>query len=368
MKILWLSWKDEEHPEAGGAEVISSELRSRLVADGHDVTLITSRPKNMPDSTQQKGVKVLRGGGRYTVYWKAWRRYRTELKGWPDVIIDEMNTVPFFGFLYGSGRPVLLAYQLARQVWFYQFMFPLHYIGYVFEAIYLRLIAPMYPLILTESESTKTDMQRYGFKASKIGVFRVGMHLSPLKKPRTNIPVDQVLFLGSVRPMKQTLHAVKAFEIAAQDNPNVHLNVVGDYSGDYGKRVFDYAASSPAKDRIHFHGKVDADTKAKLVHGSSVILITSVKEGWGLIATEAASQGVPAIAYDTDGLRDSVVNNVTGILVPGGDFTQMGRTINELLGDSKKLAQFSSAALENSRQYTFDNCYKDFSDLLQKIV
>ena len=41
---------------------------------------------------------------------------------------------------------------------------------------------------------------------------------------------------------------------------------------------------------------------------------TSVKEGWGLIVTEAGSQGTPAIVYDVDGLRDIVVESETGVI------------------------------------------------------
>lgn len=368
MKILWLSWKDEEHPEAGGAEVISSELRKRLVLAGHEVKLITSRPTALAPTASQNGVEVFRTGNRYSVYLQAWRFYRKNLKNWPDVVIDEMNTIPFFGFCYRSKKSVLLAYQLARQVWFYQFFFPLHYFGFALEALYLRLISKRYSFVLTESESTKSDMQRFGFRASDVGVFRVGMHLSPLKQPRKQIPNNQVLFLGSVRPMKQTLHAIRAFECAARDDDKLVLNIVGDYTGDYGQKAFKYVQESDYADRITFHGKVDAKTKASIVQSASVILITSVKEGWGLIATEAASQGVPAIAYNTDGLRDSVVDGVSGILVPSGDVERMGAEINALLKNPKKLSKMSLAAIENSRQYTFENCYKDFSQFLQKIV
>jgi glycosyltransferase involved in cell wall biosynthesis len=45
------------------------------------------------------------------------------------------------------------------------------------------------------------------------------------------------------------------------------------------------------------------------------LLVTSVREGWGLVVDEAAACGTPAIAYDVAGLRDSVPA-AGGVLVP----------------------------------------------------
>ncbi len=45
------------------------------------------------------------------------------------------------------------------------------------------------------------------------------------------------------------------------------------------------------------------------------LLVTSVREGWGLVVTEANALGTPAVAYDVPGLRDSVKQGKTGLLV-----------------------------------------------------
>src|SRR5207253_5343417 len=46
-----------------------------------------------------------------------------------------------------------------------------------------------------------------------------------------------------------------------------------------------------------------------------VLLMTSVREGWGLVVTEANACGTPAIVYDVPGLRDAVKNESTGLVV-----------------------------------------------------
>lgn len=57
---------------------------------------------------------------------------------------------------------------------------------------------------------------------------------------------------------------------------------------------------------VTFFGRVDSDRKQDLVASAHVLVATSVREGWGLVVSEAAQLGTPAVGYDVPGLRDSV--------------------------------------------------------------
>lgn len=364
MNIVWLSWKDIHHPEAGGAELVSDRIRQNLAKDGHTVTLITAAYAGSKSVENVNGVQTLRQGGKFSVYMKARRAYKNITEP-VDLIIDEMNTIPFFGCFYpGSARKVLLTYQLARSVWFYQIMFPISVIGYIVEPLYLRLLSKRYSLVLTESESTKSDLQNYGFKAANIEVFRVGMETNrPAQLP--NMPSSNtILFLGALRPMKRPIDAVRAFEAARDDNPSLTLTLAGNTNGSYAQKVKAYVNESRHRDHITMAGRVSEKEKTQLLQKADAILVTSVKEGWGLIVTEANSQGTPAVVYDTDGLRDSVLKNKTGKIVPSGDFAAMGATLNELLADPKKYVDIRKNAFEHSKQFTFKNSYADFCAFL----
>src|SRR3989344_5855773 len=100
MKILWLTWKDKNHPRAGGAEVVNEELAKRLVADGHEVTFVVAQFPGARAEEERDGFRTIRVGGRYSVYWYAYRLYKKKFQGWPDLVIDEMNTIPFFARFY----------------------------------------------------------------------------------------------------------------------------------------------------------------------------------------------------------------------------------------------------------------------------
>ena len=359
MNIIWFSWKDRNHPEAGGAETVSGEIMDRLVKDGHSVQLITAGYKNAKQHDFLNGVEVFRSGNRYSSYLKAYGVYKKMGLPKVDVVIDEMNTLPFAAGLYTrADKKILLTYQLAREVWFYQMIFPISLIGYLTEPIMLRVINRLYHKVLTESESTKNDLKKYGFK--NIDIFRVGMETKPIETLPQKITPRTVLSLGAVRPMKRTLHAVKAFEYARDTDSSLKMIVAGDISTKYAKKVLSYIQSSRHSSSIDIKGRVSIEEKMDLMKESGVILVTSIKEGWGLIITEANSQGTPAIAYDADGLRDSVKANETGILSPSGNPKLLGLEINKLFSDDSIYNSLRQNAWSLSKDFTFDNSYADF--------
>ncbi len=228
MKILWLTWKDKKNPLAGGAESINEELAKRLTKDGHKVTLLVAGFKDAPKEEMIDGYKIIRLGNLWTVYWQAYRYYKRYLRGKFDFVIDEINTIPFFAKFYVKEKNIILCYQLCRQIWFYQIFFPLSLIGYLIEPLYLWLSRKK--IVLTESKSTKEDMQKYGFQAENIFVFNIGLEIEPAKNLKTLSKYKEptILSLGMLRNMKRQLHIIKAFEIAKEKISDLKLVIAGD--------------------------------------------------------------------------------------------------------------------------------------------
>lgn len=365
MRVLWLSWKDEAHPDAGGAEKVSGELRRQLIKDGHEVVLVTAHYKDSSADENVDGVIIHRAGGRYSVYYQAYRYCKSHLKTWPDIVIDEMNTIPFAASFYYRKIPVyLLAYQLAREVWFYQMKFPVSVVGYLLEPIMLFILARSgYHGILTESESTKQDMKKYGFHP--ISIFPIWLDLPPLRKLPTKQHITNLLSLGAVRPMKRTLDTVRAFEVARRLDDRLTLSIAGDMSSPYAEKVRQYVAKSPFRGDIQLLGRVSDDERLRLMRDSGFILVTSVKEGWGLIVTEANSQGTPAAVYDADGLRDSVRANETGIVSPANP-QALGVAIASLTSDDATYSGLRDRAWNFSKEFTVSRTYARFKLIITK--
>jgi len=366
MKILWFTWKDSNHPAAGGAEFVNEQLAKRLAADGHEVIFLVGGFRGGEEKAERDGYQIIRLGNRWTVYLQAWRYFRKNLKAWPDLVIDEVNTMPFFAGLY-SGKPTLLfIHQLCREIWFYQLPQPLSLLGYLLEPFYLRLLN-RFPVI-TVSESTRQDLVRLGFDPTNVTIISEGIALTPVDAtqltPKRAPP--SLLILGSIRPMKRTMEGVKAFELAKELLPELQLTVAGDDSTAYGARVRQYIRHSRHREATTMLGRVTTEQKIRLLQQAHLLLVTSVKEGWGLVVTEAASQGTPSVVYPVDGLRDSVANGEAGFLTRESTPDALAESIVQALTNPDAYRKMQTAAWEKSKRTTFDQAIEQLRLLFFK--
>ena len=364
--ILWLTWKDCMHPGAGGAEVVLRELSRRLVREGHSVTWLTCGYDGAAGEETIDGIRVIRiGATRYTHPLRALVYYVRRLRSAFDIVIEVVNTAPYFGVFFGhkNVRRFLFYHQLAREIWFHEAPPPISQLGYTLEPLATRLLSTARVPVITVSESTKADLARFGFSPQRVRIISEGIELDPLAKLETaeKYPVPTMLSLGAMRAMKRTVHHIEAFNRAKQLLPALQLKVAGDAGGPYGQKVLQAIADSPHRRDIEYLGRVSQGDKIALMRRSHVIVQTALKEGWGLTITEAASQGTPAVAYDVDGLRDSIRHGETGLLtVPNSH--ALARGVAQLLSDSGLYERLRRSAWQWSKHITFDRSYQDFKE------
>lgn len=368
MNILWFTWKDKKNPLAGGAEIVNEELAKRLAAHGHKVTLLVGGFPGAEKTEIIDGYTIIRVGNRYSVYIAAWWYYLTHARGKYDLVIDEINTIPFFTPFYVKEKKILFIHQLARQIWFYEMFFPLSIIGYVLEPIYLRILNDT--AVVTVSKSTKDDLLKNAFKTGNIHMISEGIEIEPvaditmLRKYKT----PTMLSLGSIRGMKQTIEQVKAFEEAKETIPHLRLIVAGGVGEKkYFSKFKQYIEKSRYSNDIVYLGRISKEKKKTLMQKSHVISVTSTKEGWGLIVTEANSQGTPAVVYNVDGLRDAVKHRITGYIVKRNTPHELARYIIKMIQDKKSYEMMRKNGYVWSNIFNFDNTYRQFSKIIKNV-
>jgi glycosyltransferase involved in cell wall biosynthesis len=260
----------------------------------------------------------------------------------------------------------LFVHQLCRQIWFYQLWAPASLVGYLLEPLYLRVLALGGQEVVTVSDSTKRDLVRHGFKPEHISIISEGIELTPVASLSIQkYPHPTILALGAIRPMKRTAHIVRAFELLKRSVPTARLVIAGAGGGAYAARVARQIDQSPYKADIECLGKVSGEKKIELLQKSHVLPVASVKEGWGLVVTEANSQGTPAVVYNVDGLRDAVKNGITGLVTAKNTPEALAASLASLLADPEQYARLRQAAWEWSREITFDRSYAQFKEILQ---
>lgn len=297
MRILIFNWRDPAHPRAGGAEVFTHELASHWVRAGHEVTQFSAAAPGLPEHDDVDGVRLIRRGGRFGVYREARRFYERQGRGKFDLVIDEINTRPFLSPRFvDDAQVVALAHQVAREVWFHEMPRPLAAAGcYVLEPRWLRAYRDV--PVLTISESSRRSLLAYGLP--DVRVISVGVNLPEPMPDAKKETVPTVLFCGRLASNKRPDHAVSAFRRIQSSISDAQLWVIG--SGPLEGEL-----RRQAPEGVSFFGKVGEQEKYEIMARAHVLVATSVREGWGMVVTEAAAVGTPSIGYDVSGLRDSV--------------------------------------------------------------
>jgi glycosyltransferase involved in cell wall biosynthesis len=353
LKILWLNWRCWLNPAMGGAEVFTREVAKRFAAAGHDVCLFTSEYAGCQREEVVDGVRILRAGGRFSVYLQAARFYRKNLsKDNFDIVIDEINTVPFFAhkFVKKGEKVFALIHQLAREYWLYEMPFPLGQIGFYFlEDRWLREYKAL--PTLTVSNSTKEDLRSLGF--NNVSLIPEGLNFSPLSSvgPKSQQPV--IVFAGRLKQAKRPDHAIIAFKHVKKVIPDAELWILGD--GPFRNQLEKLACPG-----VTFFGNLGNIERRNLIAQSWVLINPSVREGWGLNIIEANALGTPTVVYDVPGLRDSVINGETGLFAQAGNVMALSNQLIAILKNHKLREKISKNALAYSSKFDWENTYDSF--------
>ena len=351
------NWRDIKNPAAGGAEAYTHNIMRILVGKGHTVTMIVAGFKGCEDHEVIDGIEIFRTGGRFTSYLRAAQTYR-EMDRDFDLVIDEINTRPFMTmrFVNNGEKIVALIHQLAREFWHYEVPFPISYIGEKFlEDHWLKRYTDI-PTI-TVSESTRSDLLELGFKDIRIvhnGLDRFAQEMMSKESSPT------LVFVGRFKRAKRPIDAIEAFKLARKTVPNLRLWMIGDGE--------EYAPLKQKNDEgVEFFGRLPRDRKDELIAKAHLLLVPSVREGWGLVVTEANSLGTPAIGYDVPGMRDSIKDGVTGSLCASDPGSMAGKIV-ELLKDEQALAEMSERAWNDSKQYSIESSAENMEKALLSIL
>jgi glycosyltransferase involved in cell wall biosynthesis len=348
LRVIFLSWRDRGHPEAGGAEAFLDHVSRELAGRGHDVQVFTaSYPGALLDETLHSR-RVRRRGGRLSVYPRAalelWRR-----RGSFDVVVDVQNGLPFWAPLFTRTPVINLVHHVHREQWPEVFGPLRARLGWLMESwLAPRVYARSRYLVV--SHATRRELTELGVDRDRIDVVFNGR--DPLVE---GVPVAQdgnpsLVILGRLVPHKRVELAISAMAALREQHPGLVLSVVG--HGYWLPQLEDYAASLGVTSHVRFLGFVEEDVKNRVLAAAWLNLLPSVKEGWGLAIIEAAAHGVPSVAFrDAGGTTESIIDGTTGLLV--GDETEFVTAVGELLADHVCREDMGAKAKTYSEQFTW---------------
>lgn len=354
MNILWLNHRDPKHPFAGGAEVRISEIGKRLVQNGHSVKLICERWHGSEKTEFLDGIEVIRVGNQYTIHLEVpflINKFNCQ------VVIDDMaHALPWESHFFTQKSVIGQVHHVHQSV------LDLELSPFLAKALTLSERAiKYYKAVIVVSESTKKALINLGVNGNRVCVIPNGVD-TDFYQPIAKSPTPTILWVGRVKRYKRVNHVLLAFSIIEKQRPDAQLIIVGD--GDYIDNAKSLAKKLCLKNVV-FKGYVESKEKAMLMASSWVTVSSSFVEGWGMTITESAACGTPAVAYDVPGLRDSIRNNETGLLVKDGNVNALAQNLLWVLQDEKFREQLSRNALEWTKQLSWNKVAKDFSRFLE---
>lgn len=365
MNILILNWRDPKNPKSGGAEIVTLEHAKAWVKRGHSVIWFTSRFKGSRSEEKIQNVNIVRRGNYLTVFLYAPLFYLFSGNKF-NLVIDEIHGLPFFTPIFARIPKVAFIHEVADEIWDYMFPFPINKIGKYIEL----LIFVFYKNVkfMTASNSTKKILEGFGIKSKNINVIISGLADKPVKKLPVKEKIPTFIFVSRVVKMKGIEEVIRAFFYILLEVKNANLWIVGDGDKNYVKFLEKRMNSYSISTKVKFFGHVSNVKKLELMRKSHILLHASVKEGWGLVIVEAASQGTPAVVYNVAGLRDSVINDKTGTVIRKNTSKQMAEEALLLLNNKKKYDFYQKNGINRAKELTWDKAVSQSTQLIESVA
>ncbi|MDR3012555.1 MAG: glycosyltransferase family 4 protein [Chitinispirillales bacterium] len=367
MKVLVLNWRDMEHPEAGGAEVHFFEIFGRLADKGHDITLLCSRFKGCQNNADYRGIKILRRGNNLLFNRQTPSIIKKLLKTERyDCIIDDVNKLPFYTNRRFPSIPCgAFFHHLFGKTVFSLTNWPTALYIYLTEKHYAHRHKNIHCCAV--SQSTADELEKQGIDKSKLTIIENGIDTDRYCiDESTKREEDLLLFVGRLKKYKRVDNIFKAMSILDKSGYVTRLAIVG--TGDDMPRLKKSAGKLGLGDRVEFVGFVDEDKKIEYYRKAAIFVNPSEKEGWGITNIEAAACGTPVVANDAPGLRDSVVNNETGLLYSENDIQSLACSLKKMLDDRDLQKKLGESGRLRAQNFSWDASAQKVEEWLQKII
>ena len=344
VRIVFLSWRDLAHPQAGGSEYVVDRLATGLTMRGHTVTLLCAGPVG------SRAYKVVETGGTYSQYvrtpWVARRLPR------PDVFVDVENGIPFFAPLWTRSPVVCLVHHVHTEQWEMYFPKPIARIGSALEHHLMPVTYRRCPVVAV-SPSTASELARLGVDARRVHTVVMGTDVT-VSTAKHEAKEPMFLVLGRLVPHKRVDIA-----LAMWDRVRAVVGGALIIAGDGPERDRLERASGPD---VTFLGHVSDAERDRLLSEAWLLIHPAAHEGWGTVIMEAAAHSTPTIGFDVLGVRDSVHDGETGVLAETADaFVDAWTSIAQ---DETRRVRLGRAASRWAERQDWDSAVERFESVL----
>ncbi|MBQ9012297.1 MAG: glycosyltransferase [Bacilli bacterium] len=196
-------------------------------------------------------------------------------------------------------------------------------------------------------------------------VFYIPNGLDSIPKKASKLDNKNIISVGRLSKEKGFDDLLRVFKRLVSKDSELRLNIVGD--GVEKNNLLELAKELKLGDKVVFHGYQNKEYINDLLLNSSLYVMTSHTESFGLVLIESMSYGVPCISYTSaQGANEIIDDGINGYLIEDRNEDEMIDKINLIMEDDKLRKKLGRAAKKRSLDYSSDVVLEKWSKLINK--
>lgn len=189
--------------------------------------------------------------------------------------------------------------------------------------------------------------------------------LEEIPKNVSSLNEKRLISVGRLAKEKGYLDLLRVYSLVKKDYPDWKLDIIGD--GAEKDNLVEYIRMHHLENEVTLHGFRDKKYIDKYLNESSIYIMTSYTESFGIVLLEAMSHGLPCIAYDSaEGAIELISSGENGYLIKNRNIEAMVKKIEDLIKDKEKRIKIGLEARKSVFRYTSKVVGKEWFNLLEK--
>ena len=212
-----------------------------------------------------------------------------------------------------------------------------------------------------------SDLQKfYSSKLvnSKVMCIYIPNAIESIPNKVSSLKDKRLISVGRLSHEKGFIDLLKVYNVLQLEYPDWCLDIVGD--GVERGKLEEYIKKHHL-DNVTLHGFQGKEYIDELLNKSSIYVMTSFTESFGIVLLEAMSHGVPCIAYDSaEGAREIINSGDNGFLIKNRNLDAMVLKIRNLIENEKLRKNVGKAARESINKYTNEVVGEEWFTLIEE--
>jgi glycosyltransferase involved in cell wall biosynthesis len=189
--------------------------------------------------------------------------------------------------------------------------------------------------------------------------------LSFYPKEQSTLRNKKVLAVGKHGFQKGYDRLLKSWQLVQKKHPDWQLDIYGTIYEEVGLKQL--SIDLEIEDSVHFYEPVK--NIAEKYEESSIYVMSSRYEGFGMVLTEAMSYGVPCVSFDCPhGPADIISHGNDGLLVANNDVQGLSEALLQLIENPKQRLKMGALARENVQRFSIENIAEEWNNLFNSLI